>query len=120
MAMAERNSNDSGISVYYRTLPGPGGEEEPCGMRLELAKASPEIVKATMVGQEKKHINVSLILNGDQPPLEYSDEDLGRSPKQRREMLNGVAEMANQWGDTLIIMERGQKENISNRPSNKT
>lgn len=103
------NKEASGFSLYYRTL--PDGTEEPCGIRLNLAETQPETVSEAVIGQRDKCVNVALILNGDQPPLEYSNEDLGRTPNTRREVLNGVAQMANQWGKILIIMGKDTARN---------
>lgn len=99
------NKEASGFSFYFRTL--PNGDEEPCGVRLNLAKVQPKTVLEAIMGQVNKCINVALILNGDQPPLEYLDEDLGISTGEREKMLQGVAVMAGQWATTLIIMRKG-------------
>lgn len=92
-----------GISRYFRTL--PDGTEESCGIRLDLTKVSPKIAAATMKSRGDKPISVTIILNGNQPPVDFLNADLGGSLKQREGVLDGIAQMAREWGNVLIIME---------------
>lgn len=111
MASAE---NPTGLSYYFRTL--PDGSEQSCGIRIELEQAPPKEVYRIITSQNTGPVQIALVFNGDQPPVEYSHEDLGDSPKERQQVLEGVAKMATQWGNTVIIMKGTPKRNASNRP----